>query len=214
MTTADFLTFDLDGTLSDPAVGIERSLNQALRSFGYRAVPQEQVGRYIGPPLDEIFSAITGTFNPERIAALVARYRECYASVGCRGNRLYPEIREVLERLFSQGVGLGICTSKRADFAEQVLENFGIRNFFSFVCGGDIGVKKTRQLAGLLVSGQIPHSAAMIGDRAVDIHAARDNGLLSVGVLWGYGSREELVGAHPDKLVESPSGLLTLVDAG
>lgn len=207
MLTDNVLVFDLDGTISDPAFGILRSLNHALQSFGYPPVSHEQVGQYIGPPLDEVFRTIVGTSNRAHIAALVAKYRERYAGTGYGENRLYPGILEALVELSNRGFGIGLCTSKRADFAQKILENFGIRRYFGFISGGDVGVKKEQQLAELLAAGTIPRSAAMIGDRAVDVHAARANGLLSVAVLWGYGSREELIAACPDILLETPADL-------
>jgi phosphoglycolate phosphatase len=208
MLTDRFFIFDLDGTLSDPAIGIERSLNHALQSLGYPPVSHERIGRYIGPPLDNIFADIIGTEDPESIAALVAGYRECYAELGYLENRLYPGIPKALGQLSERGLRMGICTSKRRDFAERILENFGIRHYFRFVSGGDVDVQKEQQLAALLFSGEIPHFAAMFGDRDVDVHAAKANGLLSVAVLWGYGSREELAAACPDMLLNRPADLV------
>lgn len=94
---------------------------------------------------------------------------------------------------------MGVCTSKRTDFAEKILEMFGLWDCFSFVSGGDVGIRKADQLGGLLRDGLIDRTAVMIGDRAVDILASRDNGLFSAGVLWGYGSRDELESAGPHK---------------
>ena len=105
---------------------------------------------------------------------------------------------------------MGICTSKRVDFAERILSLFQLRPYFAFVSGGDIGVGKDEQLRTLIEQGTVSHGAVMIGDRAVDMTAARANGLRSIGVLWGHGSREELLGAVPDQLLESPMDLKRL----
>ena len=202
--------FDLDGTISDPAEGIHRSLDYALRASGHATVRRCDVSRFIGPPLDQTFRALVGDATPDHIAALVARYRERYADVGFSENVVYPGIPEALRELASAGVALGVCTSKRADFAERILRHFGLREYFSFVSGGDIGVGKEAQLASLLREGHIGISSAMIGDRAIDVLAAKAHALASVAVLWGHGSREELAAARPDAMLAAPHELLAL----
>jgi phosphoglycolate phosphatase len=205
-----FRIFDLDGTLSDPSVGIGRSLNHALQHFGHAPIAARDVSQYIGPPLDQIFQARIAGVSAGHVVELVAKYRERYAEVGFAENVIYPGIAEALYALDGAGIPLGLCTSKRADFAESILEMFGLRDYFRFVSGGDIGIRKTDQLATLIREGAIDASATMIGDRSIDILAARENGLKSVAVLWGHGTREELEGAVPDVFVEAPHELLAL----
>jgi phosphoglycolate phosphatase len=106
---------------------------------------------------------------------------------------------------------LGVCTSKRVDAAEKILDLFGLSAYFSFVSGGEIGRHKWQQLQELLANGVITQSAVMVGDRSVDITAAHRNGLQAAGVLWGHGSREELEGERPRYLFASPEELLHLV---
>lgn len=202
--------FDLDGTLSDPAEGIWRSINHALQSAGHALLSREAVGIHIGPPLDVAFRRIAGIVSDEAIAALVGRYRERYAEVGYAENVLYPGIAEALQALREDGQVLGVCTSKRADFADRILRRFGIREHFAFVSGGDIGIAKTTQLRALRAEGRVGADAVMIGDRDIDILAARDHGLRAVAVLWGYGSPEELEAAAPDRLLRSPAELSEL----
>jgi phosphoglycolate phosphatase len=210
--TRAFHVFDLDGTLSDPSIGIGRSLNHALQHFGHAPIPAMEVSQYIGPPLDQIFrSRLTGV-SAEHVVELVAKYRERYAEVGFAENVIYPGIAEALYALDSGGISLGLCTSKRADFAESILELFELRDYFRFVSGGDIGIRKSEQLATLLSEGVIDAGSTMIGDRSIDILAARENGLRSVAVLWGHGTSEELDGAVPDAFVESPQELLALAN--
>ncbi|MDD1701740.1 MAG: HAD hydrolase-like protein [Methanoregula sp.] len=212
MQPPPFLVFDLDGTLSDPAPGICRCLNYSLTSFGYPGLTEREVSQYIGPPLDFGFRQITGETADERIAEMVARYRERYGRIGYAENTLYPGIREAIRDLSDRQIPLGICTSKRADFAEKILGMFHLREYFSFVSGGDIGIVKEDQLRGLLQDTTIDRrTAIMIGDRAVDILAARANGLASVGVLWGYGSKKELQEAAPEKILETPEHIKDLV---
>ncbi|HEY3325642.1 MAG TPA: HAD hydrolase-like protein [Novimethylophilus sp.] len=207
MKTRPFLIFDLDGTISDPAVGIERSINYALQHYGYPTISENEVPQFIGPPLDISFGAITGNSAPERIANLMAKYRERYAAIGYSENTLYEGIPEALNALASAGVPIGLCTSKPVNFAENILRLFGLREHFHFLNGGGIGIHKKQQLAELLSSGSICEASIMIGDRAVDIEAARANGLGAIGVLWGHGSIEELQTAGPNKLLKSPNQL-------
>ncbi|HEX7296459.1 MAG TPA: HAD hydrolase-like protein [Pyrinomonadaceae bacterium] len=210
MTTTAHLVFDLDGTISDPVVGIGRSLNYALTHFGYPTVADDQIARYIGPPLDETFVAITATSDPEDIAGLVGKYRERYVDIGYSENVIYPGIREALAALAGRRTLMGVCTSKRADYAGKILKLFDIHHHFRFVDGGDIGIQKQQQLAALLSNGIISPESSLIGDRAVDVHAANANGLRSVAVLWGHGSLSELEAAQPDLILQSPHQLIEL----
>lgn len=206
--------FDLDGTISDPAVGIGRCFNHALQHHGHAPIADGDLSGLIGPPLDRCFGSIVGPTSSDHLAALVAKYRERYADVGYAENVIYPGIAEALQALHGAGIPLGVCTSKRADFAERILELFGIRRFFRFVSGGDVGIRKADQLASLLAAGTVGTSATMIGDRAIDVAAAKANGMGSIAVLWGHGSRAELQLARPDALVESPHELLDLCASG
>lgn len=205
------LVFDLDGTISDPSVGIARSLDYALTACGYPPLGEGDVARLIGPPLDEAFRSIVGNVAEERIVALVAKYRERYAELGFSENVVYPGIAQALRELDAAGIVLGVCTSKRVDFAERILDRFDLRAHFRFVSGGDVGVTKEAQLAALVGERRIDASATMIGDRAVDIVAAKSNGLASIGVLWGFGSATELQDAAPDRLLAAPHELTDAV---
>ena len=140
----------------------------------------------------------------------MAKYRERYAVIGYSENVIYPGIPEALTELASRQTSMGVCTSKRADYAAKILELFNIHDHFRFVNGGDIGVKKQQQVASLLSNGIISPHSSLIGDRAVDVHAAKVNGLRSIAVLWGHGSRSELEAAQPDVILESPQQLTQL----
>jgi len=205
------VVFDLDGTISEPAVGIGRSINYALERYGFAPIAEADVSRHIGPPLDVSFKLITGSSSEQLIADLVAAYRERYAAVGYAENVLYDGIPEALARLVEDGARLGVCTSKRVDFAEQILTMFGLRSLFEFVSGGDIGVRKQDQLAALCADGSVPAHAFMVGDRAIDIMAARANELRSVAVLWGHGSEQELSEAGPMLTLRRPQELEGLI---
>jgi len=207
----DVVVFDLDGTLSDPLVGIGRSINYALSHFGYSELPLADLAVHVGPPLDQTFSVITGVSSDSELVGFVTKYRERYLEIGYSENVLYPGIPQVLHTLAQSGMKLGVCTSKRVDAAEKILDLFGLSAYFSFVSGGEIGRHKWQQLQELLANGVITQSAVMVGDRSVDITAAHRNGLPAAGVLWGHGSREELEGERPRYLFTSPEELLQLV---
>ncbi|MGB5438677.1 MAG: HAD hydrolase-like protein [Gammaproteobacteria bacterium] len=208
-TTA--LVFDLDGTLSDPSLGICRCFNFALEECGYGGVPDELVAAEIGPPLDETFYKLAPHASKSDVQLLITKYRERYAEVGFSENELYLGIPEAIDHLTSAGLKLGVCTSKRRDFAEKILAMFGLLPSFEFVDGGDVGIKKSQQLSSLVVAGLIDQGAVMIGDRNIDILAARSNGLRSIGVLWGFGSSCEIAGVAPDYMVGEIGELVQLV---
>jgi len=210
---APTLVFDLDGTLSDPAEGIGRSLNHALTLHGYPEIPATAFGSCVGPGLDVSFQRWAGDLPEPRLKALVAAYRDRYATVGLFENVLYPGIPEALQALTELGVPLGVCTTKLPQVAERILVHFGLRHHFDFVSGGDVGIPKSRQLGELLEAGRIDARATMIGDRDLDIAAGRAHGLRTVGVLWGHGGRAELERAGADHLVASPRELPQLADA-
>ena len=208
----DVILFDLDGTLSDPLVGIGRSINYALSHFGYPELPLSELAMHVGPPLDQAFTVITGVAVPSALDGFVAKYRERYGEIGYSENVLYPGIAEALHSLTGAGITLGVCTSKRVDFAEKILDLFGLGSYFSFVSGGEIGTHKWQQIRALLETGAITQSTVMVGDRAVDITAAHRNGLDAAGVLWGHGSREELEAEQPRYLFTAPAQLLCLAE--
>ena len=207
----EYLIFDLDGTISDPKDGIVRSLNYALLEHDFEAQNENELATYIGPPLDSTFKTITNSNNTELILSLVSKYRERYSDIGFSENVLYNGIPEILEYLsMISGTTLGICTSKRADFAERILEMFNLRHLFSFVNGGDVGIEKWQQLQSLKEESCINQKSLMIGDRYVDLTAAHKNNLHSAGVLWGYGSLDELKEHEPTHIFSNPSELSAL----
>ncbi|MEC5398082.1 HAD hydrolase-like protein [Uliginosibacterium sp. H1] len=207
----DHLLFDLDGTISDPIDGIGRSINYALEHYGYATLPREAHSPWIGPPLFHSFRAYTGRDDETHLQELVAKYRERYADVGYAENTLYPGMAEALQALAYTGVPMAVCTSKRADFAQRILELFGIAQHFRFVDGGDIHIEKWEQMAKLRERGIVTERALMIGDREFDMIAAHRNGLSAAGVLWGYGSREELTAHEPAHLLAVTTELHALV---
>lgn len=202
------LVFDLDGTLSDPLTGILRCMNYALSSFDYQPVSENEIKPYIGPPLEIALSELSGSSDAAHIAELVATYRERYGEMGYAENVVYAGIVELLTELRDGGFRLGVCTSKFEKYAIKVLKNFELDGYFTFVSGSTApGMSKADQLGALLQSGVIEKDSLMIGDRDVDLSSARSNGIDCAGVLWGYGSREELQGHEPNFIAETPRQL-------
>jgi phosphoglycolate phosphatase len=117
------IVFDLDGTISDPFVGISRSINYALESLDYDPVDPERIRPLIGPPLTEIFEILLGALRERDMLGLVDKYRERYASIGYSENRIYDDIPTIIEQLAGRGYRMGICTSKRADYAQRTGTN-------------------------------------------------------------------------------------------
>ncbi|MGF1689270.1 HAD hydrolase-like protein [Photobacterium japonica] len=211
-TQSPIVIFDLDGTISDPKLGIVRCINVALKDHDYPSRDDAEISTYIGPPLDLTFAALVENDDPMLIASLVATYRERYAIEGYAENILYDGMAEVIQAL-AERYPLAVCTAKCKDFAEMILAHFGLLQHFQFVNGGDIGINKTQQLAQLLSEGAIDQNAIMIGDRNVDLIAAHHNGLRSIGVLWGYGDEAELSQEQPARIVQKPCALPAAIAA-
>ena len=131
------LILDLDGTLSDNSLGITRCFNHALHIHGLAPVPDAIIAQEIGPPLDATFLKLAPGIGRADVEPLVASYRERYSDIGFSENTVYAGIPAVLAKLHSAGVKLGVCTSKRGDFAEKILSLFGVAEYFDFVDGGD-----------------------------------------------------------------------------
>jgi len=210
----DMLIFDLDGTISDPKEGIVKSFNYALQHFGFEPKKEKEIVKLIGPPLDKAFESLTGADDVRLTTSLIAKYRERYGDVGYAENVLYEGIQESLQTLHQQhNLRLAVCTSKRTDFATKILQRFNLLALFDFVDGGDVGIDKGQQLSALLEKGAISQQSVMIGDRYVDLKAANANNLTAAGVLWGYGSQQEIQKYEPRYLLSCPSDLLLLTNA-
>lgn len=203
--------FDLDGTLTDSREGIVRCLRHALAAVG-RSAPEDLVlERTIGLPLREVLAELTGDSGNGLGDLALRAYRERYRAVGMFENRLYPGVIECLAALQANGRSLYVVTAKVAIFAEQILEYFGIRQRFAAVYGPDLSGEAARKAPlicrALSDEGLDPRQVVMVGDRAEDIEGARSNGVRTIAVGWGYGSRTELTAARPDLFVEDVAGL-------
>lgn len=208
MTT---LLFDLDGTLIDPKIGITQSVRFALAKMGRPLAVDENIDWCIGPPLQENFARLLETEAASMIDRAVAFYRERYATTGLFEAQVYEGIPEMLAVLKSQGRTLILATSKPTVFAEAILDHFQLRSFFKAVYGSELDGRRRHKeaLLGYLVAceGLAGSRVIMIGDRKFDVLGARANGLIAVGVTYGYGSAAELTAAEPDRLCQSPTDL-------
>jgi phosphoglycolate phosphatase len=208
--------FDLDGTLTDPAEGITRSIRHALRIMGLPTPPRSDLARYIGPPLRNTFAQLLER-NPgdAQVERAVGLYRERFSSVGLFENRLYPGVPEMLESLLEAGFGLYVATSKPQAFAVSICEHFGLHRYLSGIYGPELNGwfdDKGDLLAHLLSEeGIVAQGALMVGDREHDIIAAQKNGILSAGVTYGYGTREELEKAGATHICNSVADIEMLL---
>jgi phosphoglycolate phosphatase len=211
------LFFDLDGTLTDPRLGFVRSVQHALSGTGEPAPADELVKSFIGPPLEQTLRRLLGSRADAELAEAIRRYDERYATHGIYENSLYPGALAGLETLSARGWTIRIVTSKREDFARDVLEHCGLMRHVAAVVGFDASgstTDKGRLLEALLArEGMRAEECWMIGDRSYDVIAARENGVRAIGVLWGYGSRSELVNTGAEVLAESWEQLVTLLGA-
>jgi phosphoglycolate phosphatase len=203
--------FDLDGTLTDPRPGFVRSIRYALDRLG-RACPADDVlASFIGPPLRSTFATLLGTADGGLVERAMSLYRERYADVGLYENDIYDGVTEMLETVSGQACALFVATSKPAVYAERIVKHFGLGRYFRGVYGAELGGRfddKADLLAHLLAREDLRAGAAiMVGDRASDMVAARVNGARAIGILWGYGSEAELIGAGAEALCPAPAHL-------
>lgn len=210
MTDKKYILFDLDGSLTDPFEGITKSFLYALDFYGIKE-KQENLKKIIGPPLKNSFMEYYG-FNEVDADKAVAKYRERFSTKGIFENYLYDGIDDMLKALKANGNVIILATSKPIEFAEQILEHFGIKQYFDFFAGsnlkGERGTKTEVIRYALEIAGVKDLSqAVMVGDRHHDIDGAKEVGIESVGVLFGYGGREELKKAGADVIAETVSEL-------
>lgn len=205
-----YLLFDLDGTLTDPMVGITSSVQYALEKFGIHVRYLKELIPFIGPPLAESFQKFYG-FSKEDAEKAIQYYREYYAPKGIFENEVYEGIPEMLAHLTEAGFTLLVATSKPTVFARKVLKHFGMEDYFSFVGGSELDgscTKKAEVISYILKTcGIEAKEAIMIGDRRHDIEGGKACGLESVGVLYGYGTEQELTEAGADHIIRTVAEL-------
>ncbi|MDD7517963.1 HAD hydrolase-like protein [Ruminococcus flavefaciens] len=206
MKNFDTLLFDLDGTLTDSTEGILKCLINAVEKMGFE-VP-EDTNKFLGPPIRQSFAEFIG-MNEEQIDEAVRIFRERYSTVGLFENRVYEGIPEMLERLKKAGKRLMVATSKPEVYAVRILERFGIAPYFEIVGGAELDGSrdyKHEVIEYVLAKADITDRSRvlMIGDRRQDVLGAHKTGLKCMGILWGYGSAEELDEAGADFIADTP----------
>ncbi|MBQ8836760.1 MAG: HAD family hydrolase [Clostridia bacterium] len=203
----EYIFFDLDGTLTDPALGITNSLMYALDKFGISVESREELYQFIGPPLVDKMMEVFG-FSKEKATQALAFYREYFSDKGLFENTVYDGIPEMLCELQSCSYKLVLATSKPEKFAKRILEHFDLAKYFCFVGGSDLeGTRASKDavIEYVLASlGIADHSKCiMVGDREHDVIGAKKCGIGCVGVLFGYGSRQELETAGAAYIAEN-----------
>lgn len=202
-----YVLFDLDGTLTDPGVGITNCVGYALQRFAIHPESREELYPYIGPPLIDSFQEYHGLSKEEALLA-VGYYRERFSTIGMLENEVYPGIAELLMELKSRGVTLIVATSKPEEFAVQILKHFDLLKYFDFVGGNNLKEERpTKSAVIAFVRERYPdisgENTVMIGDRKYDVEGAHAHDLPAIGVLYGYGDYAELTEAGADCLAVS-----------
>ena len=212
----NFCIFDLDGTLTDPKLGITKSYQYALSAFGIHE-ELDNLTRFIGPPLRDVFKDHYG-FQESETEKAVAKFREYFSETGLLENDVYPGIREILTQLKDSGAIMAVATSKANIYAIRILEYFQLDGYFSFVSGDEMDGSLTKNGKGEIIriamdalDPERRMAAAIIGDRKYDILGGRDVGIDSIGITWGYGSRAELEEAGAKWIAESIDDLYRLI---
>jgi phosphoglycolate phosphatase len=205
----DIVLIDLDGTISDSSPGMLTGFRKVFDRFDMEQPSDESIRRHFGPPLAVTWREVYG-MTDEQIVEGLEVYREYYHDVGMFENNLYDGVPELIKDLHGEGVTLSTATSKPEFSASRIIEHFGLREYFTFIGAADLaGTRDDKSaviahtLENLQASSQT-HSIVMMGDRRHDIEGARDHGIDTIGVLWGYGSAEELSTAGAIALAERP----------
>lgn len=218
MKNWQYIFFDLDGTLTDSQEGITKSVAYALHRFGIEVEDLTTLNVFIGPPLLDSFMKYYD-FTEADARKAIDIYREYFSVTGKFENRVYEGVPELLKRLKGAGKKLVVATSKPEVFARQIMEHFDLAPYFEETYGADLEGERTSKdqvLAYALRSRQITDlsQAVMIGDREHDVLGAKKCGLETIGVLYGYGSRQELEESGAMAVVETPEQVAELILAG
>ena len=206
------ILFDLDGTITDPAEGITTCVRHALHCQGIEEENYQNLCRMIGPPGFRDFYDM----DEEHAWQAVRDFRELFARIGVEKNIPYPGMKEALLRLRDAGKVLCVATSKPEPFARAIADRFGLAECFDFVGGASLDDTRTKKAAVIeyvlaSVGSPKPEQVLMVGDRRHDVEGAAAFGIDCVGVLYGYGSREELTAAGACFLAEQPADIADYV---
>jgi phosphoglycolate phosphatase len=202
------ILLDLDGTLIDSKPGIVASYDAMLCGLGHVPDPAFDLTFVIGPVLEDVMGDVLAHYGDTRVEEAIAAYRRHYAEIGVFDVTLYDGVEALLPALTVAGLRLFLATSKRTVFAARILEHLGLARYFDGIYGSEPDGSRDHKpelIADILRrEGLRPDRCAMVGDRRYDVVGAHANGIRAVGVLWGYGGREELEQAGADSVVASP----------
>ena len=209
-----YILFDLDGTLTDPGLGITNGVVYALKQYGIEENDRTKLYKFIGPPIKNSFMEFYGMSESDSLEC-VKQYRKYYGDKGLYENVVYEDIPGVLEELKKQGATLLVATSKPTEFSIKILDKFGLLKYFDFVIGSSMdgnNAEKSTIISNALskISCSL-EQVIMVGDRKFDIIGAHENGISSIGVLYGYGGIEELTDACADFICNEPKSLLEIL---
>lgn len=207
------ILFDLDGTLTDPMMGITKSVRYALNYYGIEVNDLNDLLPFIGPPLRDSFKEYYG-FDEAKANEAVEKYREYYKTDGIFDNKVYQGMVECLQTLKDNGKKLYVATSKPEFFAKQIIEHFSLSKYFEYVGGSEFNSreKKAEVIEYVLKTNQIDNDdVIMVGDRKHDIIGAHENKIPCIGVLYGYGTEDELKQYQADYLVSTVEELTELL---
>ncbi len=209
-----YILFDLDGTITDPGLGITNSVMYALNKFGI-SDKRENLYKFIGPPLAQSFQNYYG-FNEEKARLGIKYYREYYTVDGIFENIVYDDVEKMLKNLKRDGKKVLLATSKPEKFAKQILEYFKLDQYFDYVAGATMDEKRVRKadvISYALESYGIQNldEVLMVGDREHDVLGAKEVGIDCMGVLYGYGDRQELEKAGAKYIVETVEELMKIL---
>ena len=215
MASVSTVLLDLDGTLSDSRPGIAASFRFTLGEMGHNPETAGDLTWAVGPPIAVSIQRLLSLYGDDRVDRAVEIYRARYSEIGLYDCSVFPGMLEMLEGLRDASVAMFVATSKRRDFADRVIDHLNLRGFVGGVYGALPGGgldEKQDLLAHIMTTERLPAGQpVMVGDRLHDIHAAKANGLRSIGVLWGYGGAEELSAAGADAVAGTPDGVIGLV---
>jgi len=210
--------FDLDGTLTDPKEGITRCIQFALEAFGVETPPVDALTWCIGPPLRDSFAKILQTTDKDKIELAYITYRKRFSQKGLYENKVYPEVQNGLDAIKKSGFKIFLATSKPEIYAKQILDYFDLSQFFTKAYGSNLDgslTDKGELIAHMLNTEKLdPTRTVIVGDRVYDIAGGKKNGIMTAGVTYGYGSREEITSSRPDFIFDAFSDLLSFLDDG
>jgi len=209
------ILFDLDGTLTDPYLGITNSVKYALKKFNIFEEDENKLKQFIGPPLNQSFIEFY-QFDKNKAQIAVDYYREYYSEKGLRENELYEDVENLLQSIKSKNKICILATSKSKKFALEVLKYFEIENYFDEVVGSNLDGTlsgKEEIIKYIIENNKLDKAETiMAGDRKYDIIGANKNGIDSIAVLYGYGTKEELEESKPTYLCKSVMDILEIIE--